>query len=61
MSKMNKVYGEPKSNYTAKLKIKSAILFVWFVILTIICLLPLYMLIRNQLQDCCFGRNETLF
>ncbi len=47
MSKMNKVYGEPKSNYTAKLKIKSAILFVWFVILTIICLLPLYMLIIN--------------
>ncbi len=47
MSKMNKVYGEPKSNYTAKLKIKSTILFVWFVILTIICLLPLYMLIIN--------------
>lgn len=47
MSKMNKVYGEPKSNYTAKLKIKSAILFIWFVILTIICLLPLYLLIIN--------------
>ena len=47
MSKMNKVYGEPKSNYTAKLKIKSAILFVWFVILTIFCLLPFYMLIIN--------------
>ena len=45
MSKMSSVYGEAKANYTAKLKIKSAILFVWFVILTIICLFPIYILV----------------
>ena len=47
MSKMSSVYGEAKANYTAKLKIKSAILFVWFVILTIICLFPIYILLVN--------------
>lgn len=47
MSKMSSVYGKAKDNYTAKLKIKSAILFVWFVILTIICLFPIYILLVN--------------
>ena len=51
MSKMNKVYGEPKSNYTAKLKIKSTILLIWFIVLTVICLLPLYLLIINASQS----------
>lgn len=47
MSKMKSVYGEPKDNYTAKLRTKSAILFVWFLFLTIVCLLPIYILIVN--------------
>ena len=47
MSKMKATYGEPKDNYTAKLRTKSTILFIWFVILTIICLLPIYILIIN--------------
>lgn len=51
MSKMNKVYGEPKSNYTAKLKIKSTILLIWFIVLTVICLLPLYLLVINASQS----------
>ncbi len=38
---------QPKDNYTAKLRIKSGILFAVCVILTIICLLPIYMLIIN--------------
>ncbi|MBR3970288.1 MAG: carbohydrate ABC transporter permease [Ruminococcus sp.] len=51
MSKMKSVYGEPKDNYSSKLKIKSTILFVWFVILTLICLLPIYILIINATRD----------
>lgn len=47
MSKMNQVYGEPKNNYSLKIKMKSGVLFVWFLILTIVCLLPIYMLIVN--------------
>lgn len=47
MSKMKSVYGEPKDNYSAKIKIKSTILFIWFLILTIICLLPIYILLVN--------------
>ncbi len=38
---------QPKDNYTAKLRLKSGILFVVCVLLTIICLLPIYMLIIN--------------
>ncbi len=51
MSKFKSTYGEPKDNYTAKLKTKSAILFVWFVILTIICLLPIYILVINATRE----------
>ena len=47
MSKMKSVYGEPKDNYTFKIRLKSTILVIWFVILTIICLLPIYILIIN--------------
>ncbi len=36
-----------KDNYTAKLRIKSIILFVVMILLTIICLLPIYILIIN--------------
>ncbi|MGN1217220.1 MAG: carbohydrate ABC transporter permease, partial [Phocaeicola sp.] len=47
MSNMKSVYGTSKDNYTLKLRLKSAVLFLWFVILTIICLLPIYVLIIN--------------
>ncbi len=46
MSKMKDTYGEQKS-YTKSLKTKSIILTVWFIILTIICLLPIYILLIN--------------
>lgn len=46
MSKMKDTYGEQKS-YTKSLRTKSIILTVWFIILTIICLLPIYILIIN--------------
>ncbi|MDE5764297.1 MAG: carbohydrate ABC transporter permease [Ruminococcus sp.] len=51
MSKMSKVYGEANDSYTAKLRTKSMILTVWFIVLTIICLLPLYMLIINATRN----------
>lgn len=51
MSKMKSTYGEPKDNYTAKIKIKSTILVIWFVILTFICLLPIYVLIINATRE----------
>jgi multiple sugar transport system permease protein len=38
---------EPKENYTFKLRMKSGILFVVCVILTLICLIPIYILIVN--------------
>jgi len=47
MSKATTQSVEPKDNYTAKLKTKSMILFVWMIILTIICLLPIYILVVN--------------
>ncbi|MBO5384379.1 MAG: carbohydrate ABC transporter permease [Ruminococcus sp.] len=47
MSNMKSVYGTAKDNYSFKIKLKSTILFIWFVILTIICLLPIYILIVN--------------
>ncbi|MBE6857376.1 MAG: carbohydrate ABC transporter permease [Ruminococcus sp.] len=47
MSNMKSVYGSSKDNYSFKIKLKSTILFIWFVILTIICLLPIYILIIN--------------
>lgn len=51
MSKMKAVYGEPKDNYTKSLKTKSIILTVWFIILTIICLLPIYILLINATRS----------
>lgn len=51
MSKMKSTYGEPKDNYTAKIKVKSGILLVWFIILTIICLLPIYILLINSTRE----------
>ena len=47
MSKMDTVYGKTKDNYRAKIVLKSTILFIWFVILTIICLFPIYILLVN--------------
>ena len=47
MSKMNSVYGDVKDNYTFKIRMKSTILVIWFIILTVICLLPIYILVIN--------------
>ncbi len=47
MSKMKSVYGASKDNYMLKNRIKSGVLFAWMIILTIICLLPIYILIIN--------------
>jgi multiple sugar transport system permease protein len=51
MSKMKAVYGEDKGSYTAQLRTKSIILTVWFIFLTIICLLPMYILIINATRS----------
>lgn len=51
MSKMNSVYGKTKDNYRAKIVFKSTVLFIWFVILTIICLLPIYILLVNATRE----------
>ena len=51
MSKMNSVYGKTKDNYRTKIILKSAILFIWFTILTIICLFPIYILLVNATRD----------
>ncbi|MCM1133093.1 MAG: carbohydrate ABC transporter permease [Ruminococcus flavefaciens] len=51
MSKMKAVYGEPKDSYSKSLKTKSIILTVWFIILTIICLLPIYILLINATRS----------
>lgn len=48
---MKAVYGKAKDNYTFKIKLKSGILFVWFLILTIICLLPIYILVINATRS----------
>ncbi len=48
MSSMKSVYGDTaKDNYSFKIKLKSGILLAWMIILTIICLLPIYILILN--------------
>ena len=44
---MKSVYGKAKDNYSFKIKMKSTVLVVWFIILTIVCLLPIYILIIN--------------
>lgn len=41
------VENQPKENYNTKLRIKSAIYFIVCILLTIICLLPIYLLIVN--------------
>lgn len=51
MSKMKAVYGEPKDSYSKSLRTKSIILTVWFIILTIICLLPIYILLINATRS----------
>ncbi|MBQ8298211.1 MAG: carbohydrate ABC transporter permease [Ruminococcus sp.] len=40
-----------KDSYSLKIKLKSGLLFTWFVILTLICLLPLYILIINATRE----------
>lgn len=42
---------QPKDNYTAKIRLKSGILFLVCVILTLICLLPIYILIINATRS----------
>ncbi|WP_019678864.1 carbohydrate ABC transporter permease [Ruminococcus flavefaciens] len=49
--KMKSVYGDVKENYSFKIKLKSTILFIWFLILTIICLLPIYILVINATRS----------
>ena len=49
--KMKSVYGDAKDNYSFKIKLKSGILFAWFVILTLICLLPIYILFVNATRS----------
>ncbi len=51
MSNMKSVYGEPKDNYMLKIRLKSTILFIWCLILTIICLLPIYLLVVNATRE----------
>ncbi len=51
MSNMKSVYGSSKDGYNTKLRIKSGILFTWMVILTIICLLPIYLLVINATRS----------
>lgn len=51
MSDMKSVYGQGKDNYMLKMRIKSTVLFIWFIILTIICLLPIYILIINATRN----------
>ncbi len=51
MSNMKSVYGQAKDNYTLKVRLKSGILVAWFVILTFICLLPIYILIINATRS----------
>lgn len=48
---MKDVYGKAKDNYSFKIKLKSGILVVWFIILTIICLLPIYILVINATRS----------
>ena len=61
MSNMKATYGEPKDNYTASLKMKSYILLGWMIILTIICLLPIYILIVNATRESTAIANSLSF
>ena len=51
MSDMKSVYGQGKDNYMFKIRLKSTILVIWFVFLTIICLLPIYVLLINATRS----------
>lgn len=46
--KMKSTYGDQQDSYSASLRTKSIILTIWFIILTIICLLPIYILLINS-------------
>ncbi len=62
MSNMRSVYGtSKKDNYSLKIKMKSGILFLWFVILTFICLLPIYILVVNATRESTAIANSTSF
>ena len=45
---MKQQYGQPKDNYHAKIIAKSTFIFIICVILTLICLIPIYILIVNS-------------
>ena len=51
MSNMKSVYGSKKENYIFKQRVKSIILFIWFLILAVICVLPLIMLLLNSSRE----------
>lgn len=51
MSTSPNIQKQPKDNYNTKLHIKSGILFFVCVLLTIICILPIYLLIVNSTKD----------
>lgn len=51
MSNSRTLKAGSKDSYSMKIKLKSGVLFLWFVILTIICLLPLYILIINATRN----------
>lgn len=62
MSNMRSVYGtSKKDNYSLKIKMKSGILLLWFLILTFICLLPIYILIINATRFDSDIANSTSF
>lgn len=48
---MKATYGGAKDSYSKKIKVKSWIIFAWMVILTIICLLPIYILLVNSTRS----------
>lgn len=48
---MKAQYGQPKDNYHAKIVAKSAVIFAVCVLLTLICLVPIYILIVNSTHD----------
>ena len=48
---MKAVYGQAKDNYMFKIRLKSTILFIWCLILTVICLLPIYILLINATRE----------
>lgn len=61
MSSMKSVYGNAHGNYALKIRLKSAVLVVWFIILTLICLLPIYILIVNATRESSSIANGVSF